>query len=481
MSKILLLNPPGDQLYLRDYYCSHVSKAKYYWHPYDLLVQSGFLAQEHQVQALDANLLGLSENETFYRIQRMDIDTIFFLTGAVSWRADFAFIQKIVDHKLRTPNSQLRTIISTGDILLHRGKEMMLKYPFLDAILLDFTSDVLLKYLNGTQGEPLEYLIYRYHNQIIEGNRITDDKTFSLPIARYDLFPWGKYRIPHGLHMPFASTLTNFGCPFKCTFCIGSEIPLKLRKIDNVVSELQFLNQHFGIREAWVKDLTFAANRNHAVEFCNAMIKCNLNYGWVCLSRVNVVDEELLQLMKSAGCHTIQFGVESGDDKILEQYAKGIRKEQVVKIFSFCRQLGIRTLAHFMLGLPGETEDSARKTIEFAKQLQPDFASFNIAVPRMGTKFRQEAIDHGWTSAEADVLDNSAAFPVLETPTMPKEKLWQLRNYAIRSFHLRPSYILSRLFSVRTPYELSTLFREGISLVVSTLKPAKGAVPTEPT
>jgi radical SAM superfamily enzyme YgiQ (UPF0313 family) len=479
MARILLLNPPGDQLYLRDYYCSHVSKAKYYWHPYDLLVQSGFLAQEHQVQALDANLLGLSEDETFNWIQQMDIDTIFFLTGAVSWRSDFAFIQRVVDSAIRNPQSAMR-IIATGDILLHRGKEMMLKYPFLDAILLDFTSDALLKYLNGTQGEPLDYLIYRYHNQIIEGNRITDEKTFSLPFARYDLFPWKKYRIPHGMRMPFASTLTNFGCPFKCTFCIGSEIPLKLRNIDNVVTELEFLQENFGIREAWVKDLTFAANRKHAAAFCTAMIQSNLNYGWVCLSRVNVVDEELLQLMKSAGCHTIQFGVESGDERILEQYAKGIRKEQVVRIFSLCRKIGIRTLAHFMLGLPSETEESARKTIEFAKQLQSDFASFNIAVPRMGTKFRQEAIDQGWTSAEADVLDNSVAFPVLETPTMPKEKLWQLRNYAIRSFYLRPSYLWHRLVSVRTPYELSTLFREGISLVGSTLKSAKG-IPIEPT
>ncbi|MCX7918985.1 MAG: radical SAM protein [bacterium] len=473
MAKILLLNPPGDQLYLRDYYCSHVSKARYYWHPYDLLVQSGFLSQEHQVHALDANLLRLSEQETFKRIQQLDIDTIFFLTGAVSWRADFAFIQTLISQKPMT-------VIATGDILLHRGIEMMNKYPFLDAILLDFTSDALVKYLHGVHGKPIDYLIYRYHHQIIEGRRITDEKEFSLPLARYELFPWKRYRIPHGLRMPFASTLTNFGCPFKCTFCIGSEIPLKLRKIDNVVTELAYLTQRFGIREAWVKDLTFAANRKHAVEFCNAMIASKLNYGWVCLSRVNVVDEELLQLMKSAGCHTIQFGVESGDERILETYAKGIRKEQVVKIFSFCRKLGIRTLAHFMLGLPGETEQSALKTIEFAKAIQPDFASFNIAVPRMGTKFRQEAIDHGWTSAEIDILDNSVAFPVLETPTMPKETLWKLRNHAIRSFHLRPSYLWHRLVSVRTGYELCTLFREGLSLIGSTLKPAKG-IPIEPT
>jgi anaerobic magnesium-protoporphyrin IX monomethyl ester cyclase len=479
MAKILLLNPPGDQLYLRDYYCSHVSKAKYYWHPYDLLVQSGFLAREHQVLALDANLLRLTEDETFRRIQDMDIDTIFFLTGAVSWRQDFAFIQRVVNSAIRNHQSTIR-IIATGDILLHRGKEMMQKYPFLDAILLDFTSDAILKYLKGTNGESLDYLIYRYQDRIVEGRRITEEKEFSLPIARYELFPWKRYRIPHGRTMPFASTLTNFGCPFKCTFCIGSELPLKLRNIDNIVTELKFLKDRFGIREAWVKDLTFAANRHHAVSFCETMIQSKLNYSWVCLSRVNVVDEDLLQLMKAAGCHTIQFGVESGDEQILEQYAKGIRKEQVIKIFSFCRKIGIRTLAHFMLGLPGETEMSALNTIEFAKQIQPDFASFNIAVPRMGTRFRQEAIAQGWTSEDADVLDNSAAFPVLETSTMSKEKLWQLRNHAIRSFHLRPGYLWHRLVSVRSIYEFSTLFREGLSLVTSTLKSAKGTL-SEPT
>src|SRR5208283_2675952 len=106
--KILLLNPPGDQLYLRDYYCSHSSKARYYWHPYDLLVQSGILAQEHEVQALDANVLGLTNAQALDRIKDMDIDTLFFLTGGVSWRNDFDFVTFLLKEK-----PQIKEVFST--------------------------------------------------------------------------------------------------------------------------------------------------------------------------------------------------------------------------------------------------------------------------------------------------------------------------------------------------------------------------------
>lgn len=474
--KILLLNPPGDKLYLRDYYCSHTSKARYYWHPYDLLVQSGFLYPYHEVFVLDANLLRLSPAKTLRKILELDIDTVFFLTGAVSWRADFSFIAQLIStipYKL--------TVISTGDILLHRGIEIMEKYPWLDAILLDFTTDAVQRYLelldeislsSSIKRMPIiESLIYRINGNIITAPQPSADykkiPEFVLPLPRYELFPWRAYRIPHGKTKPFASTITNFGCPFKCSFCIGSSLPFKLRKISNIIEELIYLKERFNLSEVWIKDLTFGAHRAHTLEFCTELIKSKLNISWVCLSRVDVVDEELLIKMKEAGCHTIQFGVETASNELLSKYNKGIEPVRALYIFNLCRKLGIRTLAHFMLGLPGETEESIYKTVEFAKVLNPDFVSFNIATPRIGTTMRQEAIEKGYTDPEIDVLDNSVAFPVINTPMLSAKRLWELRNWAIRSFHLRPGYILSRLFKVRSIYELETLFLDGFSLIQS--------------
>jgi radical SAM superfamily enzyme YgiQ (UPF0313 family) len=183
-----------------------------------------------------------------------------------------------------------------------------------------------------------------------------------------------------------------------------------------------------------------------------------------------VLDEELLLEMKDAGCHTIQLGVESASQELLEHYTKGITVEQVKKVIGLCKRTGIRVLAHYILGLPGDTVESILATIRFAIELNTEFASFNIAMPRMGTVFRASAIQSGLITDDLATLDNSISQPVYETPELKREKLWDLRNRAIRSYHLRPSFILRRLFGVRTWYEFTTLFREGFSHLATTLQ-----------
>jgi hypothetical protein len=123
-----------------------------------------------------------------------------------------------------------------------------------------------------------------------------------------------------------------------------------------------------------------------------------------------------------------------------------------------------------MLGLPGDDEAKIEQTVNYAIALDAAFASFNIAMPRMGTAFRAEAVRQGLISDETTVLDNSRSMPVYDLPGLPREKLWHLRNRAIRRFHLRPSYILRRLVGVKSFYELSELFREGFSLLLSTFR-----------
>ena len=138
--RILLLNPPGDQPYLRDYYCSHSAKAHYFWHPYDLLVQSGILSRHHEVMGLDANVLGLSFDKARERIRSLNPEAILLLTGAASWRNDSAFM-----NTLDLPKSI--PVIATGDLMLSHGAECIEQTKWLSAVLQDFTSDSISKYL----------------------------------------------------------------------------------------------------------------------------------------------------------------------------------------------------------------------------------------------------------------------------------------------------------------------------------------------
>lgn len=462
--KVLLLNPPGKSIYLRDYYCSHASKAHYYWGPFDLMVLSGILKNEFEIFALDAMQEHLNPDETVRRILAVRADAIIFLTGAVSFIEDFELIKKISE----AGNGKIQ-MIGTGDCLVSEGDKFFRAYPFLDASILNFTSLEIIDYLKGGKGQ-FEFVSFRKSDGAPQhGAGRLPQGEFSLPVPRYDLFPFKKYRIPHGLRVPYAGILTDYGCPFHCDYCIGGELGFRLRNIDNLMEEMHELKR-LGVRELWIKDLTFGTNKKRTLQLLERMRKENLDFTWVCLSRVNVLDEELLLEMKDAGCHTIQLGVESASQELLEHYTKGITVEQVRKVIGLCKKTGIRVLAHYILGLPGDTVESILATIRFAIELDTEFASFNIAMPRMGTVFRASAIQSGLITDDLATLDNSISQPVYETPELKREKLWDLRNRAIRSYHLRPSFILRRLSGVRTFYEFTTLFREGLSHLATTLQ-----------
>ncbi len=462
--KILLLNPPGKNIYMRDYYCSHTSKAHYYWGPYDLIVLSGILNPHFDLCVIDAIADRLTPQETLKQIEASGCEIIVFLTGAVSWVEDFALLRQLSQTH---PNRY--TFIGNGDILFAEDKKFLEEHPYLRAVILDFTSSEVVDFLNGEE-RPFASLSYRAPSgAIVPGTRAFPRGEFSLPPPRYDLFPYERYRIPHGRRIPYAGILTDYGCPFRCDYCIGGELGFKFRNIDNVIEEMYYLKS-LGIKELWFKDLTFGANKERTRRFLNRMLDERLRFTWVCLSRVNVLDEELLTLMKLAGCHTIQLGIETADEKLLGQYSKPFTREQVKHTVAMCKKVGIRILAHFILGLPGDTEENINATIRLALQLKPEFASFNVAMPRMGTQFRQKALQDGLVTSDVTTLDNSISFPVYETPQLSREKLWQLRNKAIRTFHLRPGFIIRRLLGVKSLYELKSLFIEGTALLTTTLK-----------
>ncbi|MDX9754156.1 MAG: radical SAM protein, partial [bacterium] len=369
MMRVLLLNPPGDKPYLRDYYCSHTAKARYYWHPYDLVVQSGMLSRQHEVSYLDANVMGYSFAKTTRLIENLRPEAILFLTGGVCWKNDLTFLDQ-----LQIPSSV--PVIGTGDVLVSKGREYMGRHPWLSAVLLNFTSDSVSLFLQAwdKQGgprtkDPIPNLLYRFKDEFIRGVD-PGNRAFAFPIPRYDLIPMARYSIPHGRRRLFASFLTDFGCPFKCSFCFNGKWAHKIRNVENCMQELRYLKQ-IGIRELWIKDLTFGVTKSHSKQFLNQLIEEDLGFGWITLSRVDVMDEEILSLMARAGCHTIQFGVESADSQILDSIEKGIQPQRVQEIFQLYRKLKIRTLAHFIIGLPGETEESAKRTIDFAIDLDP--------------------------------------------------------------------------------------------------------------
>ena len=287
-----------------------------------------------------------------------------------------------------------------------------------------------------------------------------------MPIPRHNLFKIEKYRLPHARKNPFTSVLTNYGCPYTCSYCIAECIDFKYRSAESVMDELHYITS-LGIKEIFFKDFTFGIPKHIAEELCTRISRELPKLSWICSSRVDVLDERMLTLMKHAGCHTIQFGVETASQHLLDEVNKLTNINKIEETFKTCRELGIRTLAHFILGLPGETEESLRRTIAFSKKIECDFASFNVYMPIIGTSLREKCIDNHWIIDETEEFDPSRGYPLVETKELSREKLWELRNIALKTFYLRPGYILKKLKGIRSFYDLKVNVREGFELIKS--------------
>jgi radical SAM superfamily enzyme YgiQ (UPF0313 family) len=280
-----------------------------------------------------------------------------------------------------------------------------------------------------------------------------------LPSVDYDMLDVSRYVIPTMTGRYVISMMLSRGCPFRCTFC---DAPLTMGKklrfwpIERVLADITRCIERYGCRNFVFKDSTFTANRRWAERFCDALLDSGLNIRWRCNTRVNLVPQPLLVKMKQAGCQVINFGVESGDPQILRNIQKEVRLEDVYDAHRRCRQLGIRTYATFLIGCPGETEQTVRATIRLARQIRPNLAMFFVATAYPGTPLYEQAVREGlveprwWANQEWDPRRNSAfqvrwgwtAKGAIRIPGFDAER-WQRR--ATRAFYLRPYFVWDTL------------------------------------
>ncbi len=441
--KILLLNLPCEKLVLRDYYCGHSSKGSYYWAPTDLLILSGTLAQEHDLHVLDAAITRLSIEETEKRILSISPDVIVFLTSGVSFYDDIKLLRAI-------RNKLDCSLLGTGDVLLYESEYIMENYPEIDGIITNYTSPDILLFLRGERND-LSGLIFRQGGKVISSQPAVN-RTFSYPMPRHELFPLHAYSLPFSKKLTHKTTnvLSSFGCPYRCAFCQYHDAKYMSRSLDEFVDELEYV-ESLGVKDVFLRDLTFGPNIKRGKELCRKIIERGIKLSWNCEARVDCVDHELLELMKEAGCFCVMFGVESGSSHILDDVQKDISLKQIEEVFKYCRSIGLPTLGHFILGLPGEDEESVKKTIDFAKKLKCDYASFNLFVPRLGSKIRKQMVEDGkiqtgdFTNVDSSVTSGS-------TELLSNRKLKKYFRKAIFQFYMRPSQIirLLKLTSFRT-------------------------------
>lgn len=271
-----------------------------------------------------------------------------------------------------------------------------------------------------------------------------------IPFPAWHLMPPSKYRIVPILSpakgFPVAPIMTTRGCPFHCTFCASNVTwhhKFRMRSPENVVAEIKLLVKKFGVREIHIADDNLTLNKKHAEEICDGIISENLDISWQCSNgvRVDQLDINLLEKMKKAGCYSVGLGVESGNQDILNSVKKRLDLSVVERVLLDLKKVGIRSYGFFILGLPGETHQTIRETIDFAKKNPFDRAWFNILTPYPGSEIFDDWVNsHSFMDIDWDSHDCSTG--VMETVELSSKELENYQKKAAWEFYLRPRILL---------------------------------------
>jgi len=307
-------------------------------------------------------------------------------------------------------------------------------------------------------GEPLGSiggLSHRVSNpfQPIEHNVVDEpiQDLDSLPTPAYHLVRFDAYKPAVGAcrRLPNINMTMTRGCPGKCTFCNSAETALRTRSAEHIVAEIQKLQARYGVREVSFYDDTFTIYKQTVIRLCDLIIERGLDLTWSCFARTDCVSPSLLAKMRAAGCHQVLFGIESADPEILKAIRKPIDIELTRRAVKMSHEAGIAVRAAFMFGNPGETIESMRRTIDFAKELDPDIALFNITTPYPGTQMFEWARQNGYLRT-LDWGQFDLGNAVLDLPTVSREQINELYRTAYREFYFRPKYLVRRLARMRS-------------------------------
>jgi radical SAM superfamily enzyme YgiQ (UPF0313 family) len=266
----------------------------------------------------------------------------------------------------------------------------------------------------------------------------------SLPFPAHHLLPLENLKHNGQILFPLVSSR---GCVFWCDFCSTVRMfgrGYRMRSAKNVVDEMQFVHDKYGVNQVTFYDDAFSVDRDRVLQICKELHDRKLDMKWDCGTRVDMVDRELMTTMKKAGCIAVWLGVESGSELILGKMNKSIKLDQTRRAYKIANEVGLMRIANVVLGFPGETEQTAKETINFVKELNPDDVGFYVATPYPGTPMYEQVIKNGWLRVtDFDKYDTS--IPTFETPWLSMDQLVKLRYKAYQDFYLRPGYVISMM------------------------------------
>ncbi len=472
MAKILLLSPPYLDLY------GELSRAAGRYFPLGLGYIASYLRKYggHEVSIYEPEAQGLKHEDIKKIVKNSKADVIGLTCSTPN------FTRAVELAKMCRDNSKARIVL--GGVHATAIPEFIIKNysDVFDCVVVGEGEITMLELVDAFKSnshlKDIKGIVYKDNNRIVRTEmRPYIDDLNSLPFPARDLIPQNLF-VPNSHNARYKNCitiLTSRGCPFNCSFCAArlvSGVRYRMHSADYVLEEMEMLKRDYGARQLLITDDTFTINHERLIKICEGMIKRKFNLEWFCFSQVNVVNKELLTLMKKAGCYNIGFGVESADEEIRKRMGKNIRSSDVISAVHTANKLGIKTQTFYILGTPGETKQQMEKTIEFAKEVNSTLVFFNMLVPYPGTK----DFDYYFSETPLEDIDWRNFVAIGEHCVLSKntavepEEIEKIISKANLNYYTSPKRLFNVLRNIGSFYEFSNYCIGGFSFLKQIFK-----------
>lgn len=443
--RVLFINPPVDfSIFYSD---MDLSDTKSSSPPIGILHLASICRDYgYHVRLIDAHAEGMNIDRILEVVKDFKADVVCLTAMTIMIDAS-----AVIAKAIKEMNPVIITMIG-GVHLTAEPIRTLKEYPQFDFGVVGEGEVVLLDFLDRlSKGEDLagvKSLIWKKDDEVIVNSRRDFYKDLDdFPFPAFDLVGdklFSHYRLSvfGTKHFKSIGLVTSRGCTGLCTFCDLGVVGrgYRIMTAPYLIEHLKELNKAYGVNDLLFYDDMFTGNRKRLETFCHAMIEAGTPFSWSCCSRVDFVQYlEILELMRDAGCHTIEFGVESGCQRILDSMRKNVTKERIAEVISKATNAGIITKANFILGHLGETHDSIEETITFASSLNVNYVQHTHLVPLPGSETYELANKYGnfdpdWKKMNTLLINFIPTGLTREDLVYYSKKFW-------RSFYMRPHII----------------------------------------
>lgn len=343
----------------------------------------------YKVSLIDASMENLTINQTYSRLAELKPDIVGISCNYSPLHNPTLELAKMVKSEFGIP------VIVGGNHATAMAENLLRQSNGIDVIVRGEGEKImpgLLEILqHGLQLSQVKGITYREGDSVVN----TPDVPLiadldELPMPAYYLLPVEKYRR--------FNIMSSRGCPFDCGFCASHVVfsrKVRYRSPKRVMDEIEYLLKNYGEKPVWFSDDTFTTKQKYTVSLMDELVRRKLGIKWSCLLRVDVITRQLLETMRDAGCVYISYGIESGNQEILNKIGKGITVDEILITLDITHQVGIRQYAFFMVGYPGETWDTIMDSYKLIYQSKLDGAAFSVLIPLPGSRVMSELLEQG--------------------------------------------------------------------------------------